>query len=117
VQQGLIAEIWRTSLWTVTVTVDGNISKPDKTDFIERDSSYIILIEDDNFRTLGPQLLGLLEYKSPRFWKSEVRFVVAVASEFSMSHQRGLFDIFSKFKIYNCIIVSQEHYVIDKEYS
>ena len=42
---------------------------------------------------------------------------MAGSSQFSMSQQTDIFNIFSKFGIYNCIIVSQEHYVIDKEYS
>jgi hypothetical protein len=42
---------------------------------------------------------------------------VAGANEFSMSQQMCIFDHFSKLRIYNCIIVSQEHYVIGKEYS
>jgi hypothetical protein len=46
VQQELIAETDRTAVWPVIVTVDGNISKPNKTDFIDRDSSYIILVQD-----------------------------------------------------------------------
>jgi hypothetical protein len=46
VQQELIAEIQRTSIWPVVVNADGNISKPDGTDFIDRDGSYIILIPD-----------------------------------------------------------------------
>jgi len=39
VQQELVAEIHRTSIWPVFITVDGNISKPDKTDFMDRDGS------------------------------------------------------------------------------
>ena len=41
VQQELIAEIQRTSIWPVVVTVDGNISQYNKTDFIDGDGSYI----------------------------------------------------------------------------
>jgi len=41
VQQELIAETHRSSIWPVVVTVDGNFSKTDKTDFIDRDGSYI----------------------------------------------------------------------------
>ena len=44
VQQELIAEIHRIADWPVVVTVDGNISKPDKTDITDRDGSSIILI-------------------------------------------------------------------------
>jgi hypothetical protein len=39
VQQELIAEIHRTSTWSVVVSVGGNISKPKKTDFIDKDGS------------------------------------------------------------------------------
>jgi hypothetical protein len=42
---------------------------------------------------------------------------VAGTNDFSMSQQKDIFDYFSKFRIYNCIIVSQDHYVINKEYS
>ena len=42
VQQELISEIQQTPIWSVVVTGDGNISKPDETDFIDRDGSYII---------------------------------------------------------------------------
>jgi archaellum component FlaG (FlaF/FlaG flagellin family) len=42
VQQELVEEIHRISIWPVVVIVDGNISKPYKTDFIDRDGSYII---------------------------------------------------------------------------
>jgi len=116
VQQELIAEIQRISIWPVVVTVDGNISKPDQTNFIDRDGSYIILIPDlDSFKA---KIMGLAagRYKFTRFWNSEARFVVAGANEFSISQKTEIFDYFSKFRIYNCIIVSQENYVIDKEY-
>ena len=42
---------------------------------------------------------------------------MAGANEFSVSQKKDIFDVFSKLRIYNCIIVSQEHSVIDKEYS
>jgi len=115
VQQELIAEIWRTSLWPVIVTVDGNIGKPDETDFIDDDASYIILIPDENI-FFYDQFLGLVNYKVPRLWNSEVRFVVAGTHEISMSQQKKIFAFFTNFKIFNCIILSQENYVIDKEY-
>ena len=41
VLQELIAENHRTAIWPVIVTIDGNISKPNKTDIIERVASYI----------------------------------------------------------------------------
>jgi len=42
---------------------------------------------------------------------------VAGENEFSMSQQKDIFDFFSKLRMYNCIILSPEHYAIDKEYS
>ena len=46
-----------------------------------------------------------------RLWNSEARFVVAGTIEFAKSEQNKIFDYFSKFEIYNCIIVIQEHYL------
>jgi len=40
-QKELIAEIHRTASWSVVVTVDGNIRKPNKADVIDRNGSYI----------------------------------------------------------------------------
>ena len=119
VQEELIAEIHRTSIWPVVVTVDGNISIPDKTNIIDGDGSYIILTPDGNIRSFKAEINGLAEgpHGYTRLWNSEARFVVAAANEFSMSQQIDIFDYFSKFRIYNCIIVSQEHDIIDKEYS
>ena len=115
VQQELIAEIHRTSIWSVVVNVDGNIMKPDETDFIDRDGSYIILLPNENFKKFVAEINGIPKdgtiYK--RLWNPETRFVVAGANEFSLSHQTQIFDSFSKLRIYNCIIVSREHYVID----
>ena len=42
---------------------------------------------------------------------------MAGANEFSLSQQTDIINFFSKLRIYNCILVSQEHYVIVKEYS
>ena len=42
VQQELIGKIQRTAIWPVVVIIGGNISRPDETDFIDRDGSYII---------------------------------------------------------------------------
>jgi len=42
---------------------------------------------------------------------------MAGAKDFSMSQQINIFDHFSKLRIYNCIMVSQEHDVTDKENS
>jgi hypothetical protein len=76
-----------------------------------------MLIPDGDILSFFSQINGLIQYKSPRFWNSEARFVVAVANEFSMLLQTQIFALFSTYKTYNCIIVSQEHYVIDKGYS
>ena len=120
VQQELIAEIHRTAIWPVVVTVDGNISKHTKTDFIDRDGSYIILIPDGKLNIFEAEINGLAvgqKHSFTRFWNSESRFVVAGANEFTKSQQTDIIDYFSKFRIYNCIIVSQVHYVIGKKYS
>ena len=42
---------------------------------------------------------------------------MAGANEFSASQQMEIFDYFSKLRMYNYIIVSQNHDVLDKEYS
>jgi len=82
VQQELIAEIHRTSIWPVVVTVDGNISKPDETDFIDRDGSYIILLPDGNFKRFLGEINGAFKDVTmlKRLWNSEARFVVAGAN-------------------------------------
>jgi hypothetical protein len=56
VQQELIAEIHGTAIWPVVVTVDGNISKPSKTDYIDRIGSYIILIPDGDFKSFQAEI-------------------------------------------------------------
>jgi hypothetical protein len=120
VRQELIAEIQRTAIWPVVVSVDGNISKNVKTDFIDKDGGYIILIPDGNIKSFLVEILGLILDKKNQFKKlfnSEARFVVAGANEFTLSQQTHIFDYLSKFRIYNCIIVSQEQDVIDKKYS
>ena len=83
VQQELIAEIQRTSIWPVVVTVDGNIRKYYKTDFVDGDGSYIILIPDGNIESFQVELNGLAEGRNNKFsrlWNSEARFVVAGAN-------------------------------------
>jgi hypothetical protein len=120
VQQDLIAEIQRTSIWPVVVTVDGNINKPDKSDFIHTEGTYIILLPDGDIRSLMVQIAGLIRGRDDEFtrlWNPEARFVVAGANIFSISQQKDIFDYFSKFRIYNCIIVNQENYILDKEFS
>jgi hypothetical protein len=118
VQQEVIAEIQRNSLWPVVVTVDGNISKPDNTDFIDIGGLYIILIQDGNISSLTNDNISLavVQNKFTIFWNSESRFVVAGANKVSVSQQRDIFDFFSKFRIYNCIIVSPQQYEIDNKY-
>ena len=61
VQQELIARIHRTSIWPIVVTVDGNISLANKTDFIDRDGSYIILIPDGNIINFKVEINGLAQ--------------------------------------------------------
>ena len=118
VQQELIAEIHHTCFWPV-VNVDGNISKPNETEYIDEDNSYIILIQDETMFFLVSEIRGLYLYTSkfPRFCISDVRYVVAGAIEFSVSQQREIFRYLSYIGIYNCIILSRGHYKIDKKYS
>jgi hypothetical protein len=118
VQQELNAEIHRTTIWPVVVSVDGNISMPEKTGFIDRDGSYIMLIPDGSFKRFKAGFLGLAlrEENFTRLWSSEARFVVAGTNEFPVSVQKEILELFSIFRIYNCIIVSQEPYAIDREY-
>ena len=96
VQQELIAEIHRTTIWPVVVTVDGNISKSNKTDFIDRDGSYVILIPDGNIESVKGEMEGLaLDHnKFTRFWNSEARFVLAGTNEFSKPQQTDIFEYF-----------------------
>jgi len=120
VQQELIAEIHRTSIWPVVVNVDGNISKHNETDFNDRIGSYIILIPDGDFKRFQVEVNGLVqegEYNFTRLWNSESRFVVAAANKFSMLQQTAIFDYFSQLRIYNCIIVSLVHDVIGIDHS
>ena len=120
VQQELVAEIHTTAIWPVVVTVDGNISIPEESDFIDRDGSYIILIPDGNMKSFQVEFNGLAEGRNSKFtrlWNSESRFVVAGANEFPKSQQTDIFNYLSKFRIYNSILLSQVHYVIDNVYS
>ena len=118
IQQELIAEIHGTSIWPVVVAVDGNISIPEKTNFIDRDGSYIILIPDGNIINFMTEINGLAEesFGYTKLWNSEARFVVAGANKFSVSQQIDIFDHFSKFRIYNCIVVSLDRDEIHKLY-
>ena len=69
VQQELIAEIHRTSIWPVVVTVDGSISVPEKSEFIDRDGSYIILIPDGNIDSIDAEITGLSVDRNNEFKK------------------------------------------------
>jgi hypothetical protein len=117
-KQELIAEIHRKFVWPIVVNVDGNISKPNNTDLIERFDSYIVLTPDGNIESFKAEFTTLYRdrNKSERFWHSDTRFVVAGAYEFSMSQQTDIFNYLSKLGIYNCIIVSREHYILVKEH-
>jgi len=102
VQQELIAEIHRTVNWSLVVTVGGNISVPENSDFIDSDCSYITLTLDGNIECIEADILGLITDRNkefPSLWISKARFVVAGTNEFSMSQQTFLFDYFSKFRI------------------
>jgi hypothetical protein len=119
VQQELVAEIHRNSIWPV-VTVDGNITKHKEREVIDRNGSYIILIPDGDFKSFQVQINGLIQegkYNFRRLWNSETRFVVAGANMYSKLHQTAIFDYFSQLRIYNCIIVSQLHDVMDIDHS
>ena len=120
VQQELIEEIHLFSMWPLVVSVDGNINKYNKTDFIDRNGSYLILIPDGNIKSFQVEFNGLAqegEYNFIRKLNSESLFVVAGANNYTMQQQTNIFDYFSKRRIYNCIIVSQVHDKNHKEYS
>jgi hypothetical protein len=107
-----------TKLDTSVVTVDGNISAPKATDIIKGDS-YILLTPDGNIKSLKAEIIWLAKEgtKFIKLWNSETRLFVAGVNEFTMSQQTDISDFFSKLKIYNCIIVSQGHYVIERDLS
>jgi hypothetical protein len=119
VQQELIAQIHRTSVWLVVVTVDGNISKPEKEEFIDRDGNQIILIPEEDIEIFKALIKGLAQdgSKFTRLRISEARCVVAGTNKLSASQKINIFVYLSKYRIYNCIIVSLEHYVIEGEYN
>jgi hypothetical protein len=60
-QQELIKEFHRIFLWLNVVSVDGNISKSNKTHFIDRIDSYIILIPDGSFKIFHVEFNGLAQ--------------------------------------------------------
>jgi hypothetical protein len=119
VQQELIAEIPRTAIWPVVGTVDVNISIPNKTDFIDRDGSYIILKSAGNINSFKAEISGIakgIENEFTRIGNLDNRVVVAGANEFSISTQKDIY-IFSKHRIYDCIILTRDNYVMYTEYS
>jgi len=120
VQQELIAEFHRTSIWPVVVTVDGKINMPENSEFIDKDGSFIILVPHGNIKSINAEIAGLIKDRKKEFtklWNSEAQFVVAGANEFSWLHQMIIFEYFSTFRIYNIIIVNLEHNAIHKSYS
>jgi hypothetical protein len=119
VQQELMAEIHRTAIWPVVVAVDGNIRETDKTEFINTDGNYIILIADGDLESLNTGFIRIFagRGKFKTYWNSVSRFVVAVTNELSVLQQTDILNYFSIFRIYNCIILSQELYTTDKENS
>jgi hypothetical protein len=70
---GISAGIHRNSIWFVVVTVDGNVRKPDKIYFTDRECSYIILISYRNFKCLKAEINMLAKGggKLTRFWNFE----------------------------------------------
>ena len=58
IQQELIAEIHRYSVWPVVVNVDGNIKIPNKTGFLDGYGSYIILIPHGDIKYLHAEILA-----------------------------------------------------------
>ena len=100
------------------MTIDSKISITEKSNFIDRDGSYIILTSDGKFKSFKAEINGLAEepFRYKRLWNSDARFFVAGANEFSMSQQTDIFGHFLKLRIYNCIIVSTEHDLIEKEH-
>jgi hypothetical protein len=107
VQHELISEIDRTAVCLVVVNVDGYNSTRNKTDFIDEDDSYMILIPDGNIEELRAEFVGLVSAQGTfkRLWNSDAKFVLAGANDFTMWQQMAIFKYFSRFRIYNCIIV------------
>jgi hypothetical protein len=68
---------------------DGNISKHNKTDYIDRDGSYIILTPDGSFRNFKAEFIELAvkREKFTKFWNCKSLFVVAGTNEFSFLQQ------------------------------
>jgi hypothetical protein len=83
-----------TAIWPVVVTVDGNISKPDETDFVDRNGSY------GSIMCFHAEILGLYldRNKFTSVWISEAWFVVVRANEFSMPQKRTCLNIYQYFE-------------------
>jgi len=64
------AQIYRTFTWPVVVTVGGNISMPEKSNFINRDGNYIILIPDGNIKSVKAEMKVLSSVKFTRLCNS-----------------------------------------------
>jgi hypothetical protein len=79
VQQELIAEIHRTASWPVVVTVYGNINISNKTNFINRDGSYIISLLNVNIEIFKAEVNSLAQdgTKFTLLWNYKTQFVVA----------------------------------------
>ena len=119
VQQELIAEIQQTKIWPV-VTLNGNFSENDEKVFIDRDGSYIILTQNENIWNLLNEFHSLKKNRETKYrisWNFEARFVVAGANEFSMEQMQLISIFFRSVRMYNFVIVSQEHYEINNELS
>jgi hypothetical protein len=96
------------------------LEKLKKTDFIDKDGSYILLIPDGIIKSFVAEFDGLVkgrEDKFTRFWNYEAQFVVAGANGFLMSQQKDILNYFSYFRMYNCIIVGQNYDIIGNGYS
>ena len=76
-QQELITEIHRIATSPAVITVNGNISKPNKRDFKNRDKCYIILIPDGNIESLKTKInrRGEGRDKFTRLWNSKARLL------------------------------------------
>jgi translation initiation factor IF-1 len=118
VQQELIAEIQQTNIWPVVVTLNGNFSKNAEKFFIDGDGSYIILTQNENVWNILNELHPLTKNRETKFRISlnfEAKFVVAGTNEFSLEQMQLISIFFRSVRMYNFIILSQEHYEINNE--
>jgi translation initiation factor IF-1 len=94
--------------------------KNDEKVFIDRDGSYIILTQNENIWNLLNEFHSLKKNRETKYrisWNFEARFVVAGANEFSMEQMQLISIFFRSVRMYNFVIVSQEHYEINNELS